>query len=96
METIIMALISPLLLPAILAAGFAIMTGQKPEAFIRPLVKIYFSILKTLLGLVLTSIKLLWSRSYKAHLDNGDSPFERQDYQAERYNSGIRIKVLDE
>ena len=95
METIIMTLLSPLLLPAILAAGFAIMTGQKPQAFIKPLVKIYFSILRTLFGLLLTSIKFLWSRRYKGYLDHQEPFFEKENLQHEQRNSNIRIKVLD-
>lgn len=95
MESIIMTLISPLLLPAIFAGAFAIMTGQKPQSFIKPLTKIYFSILKTLFGLLLTSIKLLWVKRYKGYLDQREPLFEEQNYRPEQHNSNIRIKVLD-
>jgi formate-dependent nitrite reductase membrane component NrfD len=95
METIIMTLLSPLLLPVILAAAFAIMTGQKPQAFIKPLVNIYFSILRMLFGLLLTSIKLLWSKRYNGYLDHREPFFEEQKFQSEQHNSNIRIKVLD-
>jgi len=95
METIIFALLSPLLLPVIIVSAFAIMCGQKPGAFIRPLVRIYFSFLKTLFGFLLISIKLIWSKSHKNYLDHREPAFEKENTHNNQRNSNIRIKVLD-
>lgn len=96
METILMTIFSPFLLLAIIGIGFAVMTEQPPGKFIKPMLRIYLSLLGWVVQLFVLSIKLLWSRTCKNCLSHRESLFEKQNVQQENLNHNIRIKVLDE
>ncbi len=59
MDSLIVSIFSPFILLAIIAVGFAMMTGTRPEVFLRPMMTLALSLLKLFFDITTTAVKAI-------------------------------------
>jgi hypothetical protein len=86
MDNLLISILSPFVLLMLISVGFGLIAGVRPEAILRPFMKLAFSMLKQMLGIAVAAVK-------SVSIPLGEPPVS---YSGQRRTKGAHHKGVDE